>query len=269
VTKKRKLPKERESKVSSSDIIGSPSSPNTVSNGENEESFEQLDPLETISSEPFFNEIVYPRNATLPPSWQWLEGSGSGSGSESLKCVRLLEAGDEISILKMIAIVGDGISYYVKGRRLSANSNLKTYFCTMADLNEAISAFDEITLCPGILDRYLMNVKDLPSGIRNNNCWRSKDCCHIVTGKQDICDKCLCTLHYLKRKMTRMERLAAKKKKNSHGIRIRNTNKKLARRDAKLQVSVDAHRYLLFFTILMTMFTSGSETGDGQASNIN
>jgi hypothetical protein len=80
-----------------------------VSNGENEESFEQLDPLETISSEPFFNEIVYPRNATLPPSWQWLEGSGSGSGSESLKCVRLLEAGDEISILKMIAIVGDGI----------------------------------------------------------------------------------------------------------------------------------------------------------------
>jgi len=50
----------------------------------------------------------------------------------------------------------------------------------MAELNEAISAFHNIVLCAGILDPTVMKVKDITSGIRKKNCWRSKDCCFVV-----------------------------------------------------------------------------------------
>jgi hypothetical protein len=195
-----------------------------------EETLEQQDSHISLFPTEYSREIVNPREAVLPASWNWLEGSGS----ETLKCLRFLKADGKLRVIKMIYISGETIAYYVKGR-LITNNKLQANFSTLAELNEAISTFENITVCPGVMDAEVFKVKELPSGIKKKNYWRS-NACRYVGEKNDMCCECAKTFILLKRRMKLIERLVTRKKLYSPKVLIRNAKMKLLRRNAKLHV---------------------------------
>jgi hypothetical protein len=168
---------------------------------------------------------VYPNQVKLPPGWEWIDGNNT-------ECSKIIKSGSKMVALKTIEIQGSSIRCLVKGVEVSLDS-LSSMFQSLEDLQQIFWNFENLKLCPGVVNPLLLNiVGTVKCGIKKKNYWRSNGCLRL--SKKGMCTNCFKLSDSLKKRLTRMERLAERKKKLASRCKL--LNKKLGRRDAALMV---------------------------------
>lgn len=145
-------------------------------------------PEESVLSKELSNlnqSVVFHTDATLPANWNWTSLNGKPY------CVAMVEKNGKILVNKSFLVSGDTIQYHIRGK-LIAPGELACYFSTLQELNDIISNFDSVQLCPGCTDHdlLLLNHHTSNGGTRKTNCWRSNDCLYIKLNDEVRCKKC-------------------------------------------------------------------------------
>ena len=168
--------------------------------------------------------IVYPNQVKLPPGWEWIDGN--------TECSKIIKSGSKMVALKTIEIQGSSIRYLVKGVEVSLDS-LSSMFQSLEDLQQIFWNFENLKLCPGVVNPLLLKIVGTAKcGIKKKNYWRSNGCLRL--SNKGMCTNCFKLSDSLKKRLTRMERLAERKKRLASRCKL--LNKKLGRRDAALMV---------------------------------
>lgn len=169
--------------------------------------------------------IVYPNQVKLPPGWEWIDGNNT-------ECSKIIKSGSKMVALKTIEIQGSSIRYLVKGVEVSLDS-LSSMFQSLEDLQQIFWNFENLKLCPGVVNPLLLKIVGTAKcGIKKKNYWRSNGCLRL--SNKGMCTNCFKLSDSLKKRLTRMERLAERKKRLASRCKL--LNKKLGRRDAALMV---------------------------------
>lgn len=169
--------------------------------------------------------IVYPNQVKLPPGWEWIDGNDT-------ECSKIIKSGSKMVALKTIEIQGSSIRCLVKGVEVSLDS-LSSMFQSLEDLQQIFWNFENLKLCPGVVNPLLLKIVGTAKcGIKKKNYWRSNGCLRL--SNKGMCTNCFKLSDSLKKRLTRMERLAERKKRLASRCKL--LNKKLGRRDAALMV---------------------------------
>lgn len=95
-------------------------------------------------SNSFLAALFHPKDATLPPSWRWIEDKEDDSGLLSsyspIYCVKMVDDRDQLITIKSVRIDGNSIQFYVRGK-LVRDKSLSQTFSSLHDLEELLDKF--------------------------------------------------------------------------------------------------------------------------------